>query len=396
MMGDAFAPDEAPNVPCRALVPTRKGTQSAMNDRERILMILRGGQPDRVPWFGDLDYIAAAMELRGEVPADFRRSPAYFDLHRELGVGFYLQGYWPFQTLYDDTVVVREWCEGNNRCRAFDTPVGGLRERAVFLPESFTEARTEYLVKSTDDLKILRYLYEHTTYVPDYAEAKRRLGLVEDIGIVLCYTPKTPFMQLVALDAGIETVTTCVIEAADEFAQTLQIMEARLDDAVNIALASPADCLMIPENLSSEVVGKRFFEDYMRACQEKWVRRINEEGKSSFIHIDGTLRGLLTEEGAVGFSVLEALTPSPVGDVAMADMRGLAGPTSILWGGVPGIYFTPLVSDDEFERLVRDVLEVMRQEPTYVLGVADQVPPDGTLERVRRVVDLVASHGQYA
>ena len=34
---------------------------------------------------------------------------------------------------------------------------------------------------------------------------------------------------------------------------------------------------------------------------------------------------------------------------------------------------------------MRSVLAVMRREPRYVLGVADQVPPDGLESRLRRV-----------
>ena len=68
---------------------------------------------------------------------------------------------------------------------------------------------------------------------------------------------------------------------------------------------------------------------------------------------------------------------------------------TILWGGVPGVYFTDLVSDEEFDRHVKEVLTVMRKEPRYVLGVADQVPPDGLTHRVKRVRELVDEFGEY-
>lgn len=60
------------------------------------------------------------------------------------------------------------------------------------------------------------------------------------------------------------------------------------------------------------------------------------------------------------------------------------------------MFFTEMVSDEEFDAHVRRVLEVMRSEPRYVLGVADQVPPDGLEGRVRRVRELVALHGVYS
>jgi uroporphyrinogen-III decarboxylase len=165
---------------------------------------------------------------------------------------------------------------------------------------------------------------------------------------------------------------------------------------MNMDVDSPAEVLMIPENLSSEMVGPQFFESYMREYQEEWVREIKKAGKFSFIHIDGTLRGLLREEASTGFSVLEALTPKPSGDMDFREVAALANnPDSILWGGIPGVCFTNHISDEEFDKHVCQVIEVMRAEPRYVLGVADQVPPDGLESRVRRVGELVDRYGSY-
>jgi hypothetical protein len=173
-------------------------------------------------------------------------------------------------------------------------------------------------------------------------------------------------------------------------------MKKAFDQAAQIAVDSPAEVLMIPENLSSEMVGPEFFRLYMQDYQTEWTRKIREAGKYSFIHIDGTLGGLLQEEAAVGFSVLEALTPYPVGDLKIGDLATVAGDSkSILWGGIPGVYFTANVSDEEFDRHVKEVLSVMVKEPRYVLGVADQVPPDALESRVRRVSELVDKFGNY-
>jgi hypothetical protein len=92
--------------------------------------------------------------------------------------------------------------------------------------------------------------------------------------------------------------------------------------------------------------------------------------------MDGTLGGLLQHEAGVGFTVLEALTPYPVGDMKFEDIKEFVGSKSIMWGGIPGSYFTDCVSDSEFEEFVKYLLSIMVREPRYVLGVADQVPPD--------------------
>ena len=102
------------------------------------------------------------------------------------------------------------------------------------------------------------------------------------------------------------------------------------------------------------------YQQYIHHHQHAWT-------KYSFIHIDGTLGGLLKEEAAVGFSVLEALTPFPVGDLKFEEIAEIAHDSkSIFWGGIPGSYFTDCVSDEEFERHIKHVLSIMVTNPQFV------------------------------
>ncbi len=366
-----------------------------MTPRNRILKILHGQQPDLLPWFGDLDYWASSLVKRGLKPEGFISSEAYIDWHRDLGVGFYLQGYFPFKTIYENCKVT-DWNEGNRRFREIATPVGQVRECWEYIPDSFSEGPVEHFLKSSDDLPAMLHIYRNIRFEPDYDYAFKRKSQIGDQGILLCYLPKSPFMHLVALEAGIESVTMLAMLNPDEFSELLSVMRSAFDSAARIAVDSPAEVLMIPENLSSEMVGPAFFERYMRDYQEYWIREIHEAKKFSFIHIDGTLRGLLREEASTGFSVLEALTPKPSGDLHISEIAPLAGKAdTILWGGIPGVCFTNHITDEEFDRHVKEVIEVMRGEPRFVLGVADQVPPDGLESRVRRVGELVKEFGTY-
>jgi len=366
-----------------------------MTERDRVLTLLAGGQPDRVPWFGDLDYWATSLIGRGLRPKDFKESGSYIDWHRTLGVGFYLQGYFPFRTVIENCRV-SEGREGTVRRRKIETPRGVLTESWTWLPDSFAEAPTEHLVKSAGDLAAYRFLFENIRFEPDYAFAERRRRHVGEDGVVLCYLPKSPFMQMVALDAGIAAVAEIFADDPDGLAETLAAVRRTHDRAAEIVVAAPAEILMIPENLSSEVVGPRFYEMFMRDYHEVWTGRIKAAGKHSCVHLDGTLKGLLRQVCAAGFTFIEAMTPAPVGDLEVRRWAEWSGSeTTVLWGGLPGVYFTGLVSDAEFERHMRDVLEVMTDRPRYVLGVADQVPPDGLENRVRAVAGFVEKYGRY-
>lgn len=367
-----------------------------MTPRERVLAVLNGHRPDRVPWFGDLDYWATALIGRGEKPKDFKSSGAYLEWHRDLGVGYYLQGDFPFRAVTGNCKV-REWTEGNLRRRVIETPCGNLSETWTWLPESFAEAPTEHLVKSAADFRAYRYFHEDTRYEADYTFPQRRLRQVGDQGVVLCYLPKSPLMQMLALDAGVTAVFEAFADAGDEFRKTIDVVRHSHDQAAALAVDCGAELLMIPENLSSECVGKTFYEMFMRDHEESWARRIREAGRFSCIHLDGTMKGLLRETCSTSLTFIEALTPAPAGDLEIEKWADASGNSrTILWGGVPGVFFTELVTDEEFDSHVRRVLDVMRSAPRYVLGVADQVPPDGLERRVRRVAELVELYGAYS
>ena len=366
-----------------------------MTHRERLLNILEGKQADYLPWYGDLDYWASSLVKRGLKTDDFIQSDEYVQWHKDLDVGFYLQGYFPYKQIIEGCEVV-EWNEGHKRFKEIKTVLGSVRECWEYIPASYTEGPLEHFLKSAEDLPVLKHIYENTRFEPDYDFARKRKQQVGDQGVVLCYLPKSPFMHLLALEAGIMSVTMIAMTLPDEFQDLLEVMKKAFDQAAQIAVESPAEVLMIPENLSSEMVGPEFFELYMRAYQEEWTAKIREAGKYSYIHIDGSLAGLLKQEASVGFTVLEALTPHPVGDLKWEELSDFVGDSnSILWGGIPGPYFTANVSDEEFERHVKMLIEIMLKEPRYVLGVADQVPPDGLEERVRRVGELVKQYGKY-
>lgn len=290
-----------------------------MTPRERVLTILSGGQPDQVPWFGDLDYWANSLIKRGLKPEGFIQSDDYIQWHIDLGVGFYLQGFFPFTEIIENCEITT-WNDGNLRYRKIETPKGTLRECWQWLETSFSEGHKEYLVKSAADLSAYRHIIENTRYEADYDYAKKRIQQIGDQGALLCYTPRSPFMHMLAIDAGINNIMTIYMEDPEGFAETIELMKGKFTEA---------------------------------------------SGKYSCIHMDG-----------------------------WSDYTSKS--STIMWGSIPGLYFTEKVTDAEFDRFITgEVLPVMRSKPQYVLGVADQVPPDGLERRVARVRELVDEHGKY-
>jgi uroporphyrinogen-III decarboxylase len=169
-------------------------------------------------------------------------------------------------------------------------------------------------------------------------------------------------------------------------------MERKSEEAAEIILNSPVEIIMIGENISSDMIGKRYFEEYLKPYEEKWNRKIKEKGKYSLIHMDGMLKGLLSEVSSTKPSAIEALTPKPAGDLYIEEFRDYVKNEVIMWGGIPGVLFTPGIDDKFFESYVKNVIKIMESEPRYVLGIGDQIPPDGIIERVKIVSRLVEAY----
>ncbi len=148
-------------------------------------------------------------------------------------------------------------------------------------------------METAEDLPAFKCYLESLSFSPAYGEAARRKSIIGDNGVVLCYTPRSPFMQLVTTYIGIVRLVYLLADAPDEMQENFDIMERKYDLAAEIAVDSPAECIMIPENLSSEAVGKSYYRRFLRGYESKWIQRIKQAGKYSFIHMDGTLKGLL-------------------------------------------------------------------------------------------------------
>jgi hypothetical protein len=364
-----------------------------MTNRERVLALLDHKFPDRVPWFGDLDYWYSAARRKGSLDQKYE-GDGYFQLNKDLGVGFYLQGFFPF-TQHNPGITFSEERVGEQLIKTMHTPQGDLTEIQQYLPTSYSWGYVKHYVGTAADLPAFKCYLESLEFSPDYAEAVRRKSIVGDNGVVLCYTPRSPFMQMTTTYVGLLSLVYLLADAADEMREIFAIMDRKYDLAAEIAVNSPAECIMIPENLSSEAVGLSYYKRYLRPYETKWIQRIRQAGKYSFIHMDGTLKGLIKHVAETGFDVIEAATPFPSGDMTMEEIAAEITGDTIIWGGLPGVIFTPNIPEEEFIAHVKSTLEVMKRNPRYVLGVADQVPPDGIIERVASVEALCNEFGRY-
>lgn len=183
-------------------------------------------------------------------------------------------------------------------------------------------------------------------------------------------------------------------EAPEELEELLCCMKDKHTQAAQIAIESPAEYIFVPDNLSSEMVGGGIYDTYIKEVHEDWTARIRKAGKKSMVHLDGTLNPLLGKLSRAGFDVIEAVTPYPVGDISLEDLRNHVLQNTVIWGGIPGGFFAEDFPEEEFEAWIRRVLEYAKKDGRFVMGVADQIVPHASMERVKKVSGLVEKYGK--
>jgi hypothetical protein len=363
-----------------------------MSNRSEVLDLLHGKPGGMVPWFGDLSYYYYSLERQDKLEQKHRGPEGEKRFYADFGVGIYLYTPDVFTVSYCGRVQYTEARTPDRIVLRFQTPVGSIESVQDYVPGQYCFAYSRHFVRTIEDLRVMRFVFQNARYSENY-EAYRsydRLWGEEGIGFAMGVASMAPMQKLLSRWAGVETTVLMCQDHPAEFAETFAAIEASQEPLVEVLAGCPAEVVILPENLASEVVGEGFFRRFNMPYYRQIVERLHAAGKKVAIHIDGGLKPCLGLLSACGFDIAEAVTPAPVGDVAVEELRKLAGPGIILWGGLPGGIFSRNYGEEFFEEYVLNVLR--HADGRFVLGVADQVPPDAVPARIRRVRELVRAN----
>lgn len=355
------------------------------------MAVLNNRQPDKIPWYADLSYLYSSLEARGQLEKKYSGDEGYLAFHLDLGAGIYCYTPFLWRTEYSKDISYSENIAGDTRTSIWETPIGKITSRDQYSRTSFCWAYTKHFVETIEDLRVMLYIHENSKHFENYAAYEKFDALWAGHGIACALSPITSsaLQKLFSRWAGVENTMSVYLDHTDEFEEILQRIEQSEDAIFKIICDSPAQYVEFPENLSSEITGRNFYLKYNKPYYEKHNRKLHEKGKFTGIHIDGTLKSCLPLLADSGFDVAEAVTPAPVGDVPLEDLRKTAGENIVIWGGLPGALFSPLYSESTFESHLEKTIETAKKDSRFIIGVADQVPPDGLISRVKKVREFV-------
>jgi len=359
--------------------------------RQRMATVLSRELADVVPWTADLQWWRSGLAAQGRLPARYQGVEGLLRLHQEQCTGIYLDGlYMCGAAPTRGSVEVLDAVDGDSCVQTIRTPYGDLRTERRRATDSW--AIVDHPVRTVGDLRSVCAYYDSLEYELNSAEYLRRVSLYGDWGIPMPLVQRTPLMEMVITWCGIQRFAYLEADHAEVVRSTLEAMSLSQDRLYRELQACPSPYLEIGDNISGEVVGG-YFRRYGSEYYERRVAELHAAGKKVGTHIDGTLKPVLSLVAKTGVDFVEGITPAPVGDLSPEQIAAeLAGLDTLVWGGVPAALFV----EPDWQTVrdyITDALRYLWRDGRLILGVGDQVPPNGQIGYCQRISELVDELG---
>ncbi len=361
----------------------------SMTRQELNLRVFRGEplphvffQPRFEPWFAwHTEFNSLPPELHGM---------SLRDVYDKIGASMRTVHYYtgqpdPIEIQFSNPVKISEQRDGDKIKRRYDTPYGSLFETSQFTIDK-TWRTVEFLAKKAGDLKALRWMIGHMQI--SFNEEKFICGaeFIGDRGEPQFWVPKSPYLALAQGWMKYEDFIYALADCRKGIEDTMSAIDDSYEQIYEQLTSSELlHILNFGENIAMAYLSPEYFERYLIPWYEKRSGQLRNAGIFTHIHIDGNFKPLLPYLADLPFDGLEALTPTPQGDVTLDEIREHIG-DKVLLDGIPAVLFLDHYPREALERCVEKIVELFH--PRLVLGISDELPEAGgvaTFERLKWV-----------
>ncbi|HIE14392.1 TPA: hypothetical protein EYP70_03880 [Candidatus Bathyarchaeota archaeon] len=361
-----------------------------MKPEGRILAVFERRPIDRIPWNIRHECWYFTRKAEGTLP------PKYENLNlaevcADLGAswrcysGYFVEN--AVKVSFNGDVKITHRTESRFSITSIKTPYGTLRTIYKRDDLGITRRVMEYPIKKLDDFKPLEYLLENVNVTFNFEVYRHLKKIVGGNGIVSYFFPRTPLQALFFNYMGITRTIKFLFRYKDEVEKLMEQIRYYNDNFYKVIAPTPIKILNLGENIDSRITSPRLFKKYCLPRYQERSSYLHKKGKFVHIHIDGYAKPILPLLKETGLDGVEALTPKPVGDFTLQDLKKTIGDDIILVDGIPYILFLPSIEIKHLEKFVRRIVSMFPEN--LVLGISDELPPPSDYRRIRRVSEII-------
>ena len=352
-----------------------------MNSRERVLRVLSGGIPDRVPLDDSYWQTTIARWRREGLPQDV--SPqAYFGTNEIVFLGGDYTMQFPERVVQEGDAMRQYWDRD-----------GALR-RDLHVAEGWTSQWIEYTIRNREDwLKHRHMMAFNDSRIPDSTlETYRRAraeGRFVGYSAHACFHPT--WMRI-----GLENMLIWMLEDP-AFIHELYAAHAQL--VIDIyegmrALGIEFDGARLADDLGYRVaplISPALYREIVYPYHKRLCDHFARHGLKTMLHSDGNIAPLIPHFMDAGFTAL-----NPLEVKAGLDVRSLQaeyGGRLVFYGNIDARILSG--SKDEIREEIVSKLAAVKETGGYIYHSDHSVPNSVSLENYAYAIELVRQYGVY-
>lgn len=389
-----------------------------MTSKERILIAMIGGKPDRVPAIPDIsEMIPSRMigrpfwELRlgcddrfgGQEYGYYTRAngEAYLEAVKYFGIDGWDVGYVTLGQSKDDKrkfhreIIKKE----KNRVTVRDyieTPDGTLWQELVYPSDNPPWVVRKFIKNFEKDFLIyLKYFFPDPSFCDDknFQKWKDEVG---DLGIVGLWIGYPGFQDLIFhVDGGLEKISYYYYDYPDLFDEyCLVYHEWAIKMTARILEARP-DFLMTGGSGTITLSSPEIFRKMGLPTLKETTRMAKNEGIPSLLHSCGKEKDLVkicAEE--TDLSCINPLEPPLMGDCILSEIKQKFGHKIALMGNL-NTTFVLGATPQEVEQRARKAIEDAGKDGGFILSTGDQCGRDTPDANILKFLEVVEKYGRY-
>lgn len=381
-----------------------------MNSKERLLAVLKGEMPDRVP--------INTLELQGWKADDwYNRQPNYRELMDYIrkntdGINFWYpytgqrigdadKGLGRFLTSTNEVKEeIRTWTDGENNFNeiTIKTPKGDLRMVERYNETVNTVWVIEHFVKDISDLdKVLSIPYE--PFLPDTSSLTAAQDELGDNGIITADTGD-PLIYIFDLFDFSDFLVFALTEEK-KMHQLLEMYFERIYNYLEYLLkcgAGPLVRIYGPEVAAPPYLPNKFFKSYVYDYDKKLIDLIHKYDCYCRVHAHGRVGTVLEYIRDMGADAVDPVEAPPSGDIELKEAKKLIGDQVTIFGNMQ-LHDLEMRSETEIIEITKRILEEGAPGGRFVLmptaaPINDDLS-DKTKNNYMAMIETALHYGKY-
>lgn len=380
-----------------------------MTGRERIMNVLRGEEPDRIPfapligvyYIASLEGLGLPLAELGDIAdvqgkkyleMEYLGYENYYSVQfpRYIGADIMYRHIFPYQVDYTNGVEAFTKEENGKTYSGFNTSAGSIVQEVTFT--GGTDFISKHMIETPEDLKVYREVVKAMRVTPEHEYFDEIDEFIAEDGIATLTGPLTPLEELLQFKSGLMNTVSLMQFEKQLLEETLGELHQVHKEIYGLLAENNADVTITYEDTSTTVLSPKWYDTYCKSQLDDYSDILHDKGKIHIVHMCGKI-ALLTGNISEGrMDGIDSVCPPSTGDLEPG--AALNEIDKVIIGGLNPV--------DLARRDVQGVLDYTQEKlaqvgsgRNFILSTGDSTAAGTPVENLRAIADYMKEHGTY-